>query len=48
MQNIVDYARQGKKDEFKTAIKEQLNNRRDSFLAAAKQAMLSSIGQKPK
>lgn len=44
MQHIIDLARQGKKDEFKAAIAEQLNQRRDAALGAARTAMAQSVG----
>lgn len=46
MNNLVQLAREGKKEEFKAAVKEQLNQRRDALLSSARQQMAASIGQK--
>ena len=46
MQHLIDMARKGDKDGFKTALKEQLSARKEAFLSSAKQAMIASIGQK--
>jgi len=45
---IIALAREGKKEEFKAAIKEQLNQRRDTTLTNLRTAMAASIGQKKK
>ncbi len=46
MNNIIELARKGDKEAFKSAIKEQLTQRRSDALTNAKTLMARSVGTK--